>query len=362
MISPLKLKHRLRCLQQRLSPPTLGVLGSYHGGNLGDMALGLAVLQAAEGRFDRAGLQTLHNLNSWPSSTSGLVGGGAVTQRGNLERLHKRYIDRPAKLGVVGVDIENWDALEEFKDFFSQIPVFGIRNRRQIPRLESVLGPERVSFAPDLVFSLQSKGLENLESKERSGVAIFNLCPRFIESSGDEICKDDCLESPVSFRTLDLGYRREVRNMAEACLADGLTVEHIPFTPADDFAAKSLLEGLPIKYRSYSDNVDEIIQAYTQADFSVASRYHSMIFSILSLCPVCPIAYADKSWRLLKDLDINEDCFVELNDLTGEKASAKIETLLSDKRPILGSQRVAEISRASRNQLSNALDLIGGAV
>jgi len=48
----------------------------------------------------------------------------------------------------------------------------------------------------------------------------------------------------AAYEQMHSTYKALVRNVVEKAIADGLTVETIPFTPDDEAFGKSLLEGL----------------------------------------------------------------------------------------------------------------------
>ena len=349
--------HRLRCISQHLKAPSCGIVGGYHLGNLGDMALGEAISNSCRLAGISHGLQTLYNLERWKSTHSVIIGGGAVTQRINL----KRALDRvPAsRLALCGVDIEDWDALHDYADRLLKIPYFSVRSTAQATRARS-LGLKEVAYHPDNVFSLRnyiSKKSPATTSANRR--LVFNISPRFHLASPDSICDDDNLPHRAPFSVLRDNYTYLLRSLAARCIDEGYYMEHIPFTPSDYHIASEILNGFPVRMRPFSPNPAKIIASLGDDAVWIASRYHSLIFSILGLHPVLPIAYADKSFRLLNDLQINQDSIVDLTCLTSRSA---VDTVLDrgiPSAPLLDGPSVDEISFLAINGISKAIASLG---
>lgn len=349
--------HRLRYISQHLKAPSCGIVGGYHLGNLGDMALGEAISNSCRLAGISHGLQTLYNLERWKSTHSVIVGGGAVTQRINL----KRAVDRvPAsRLALCGVDIEDWDALNDYADRLIKISYFSVRSTAQATRARN-LGLKEVVYHPDNVFSLRSYiSKTKLSTTRVNRRLIFNISPRFHHASPDSTCDDDNLAHPVPFSVLRDNYTYLLRSLAARCVDEGYDIEHIPFTPSDHHIASVILSGFPVRLRPYSPNPAKVISALGDDAVWIASRYHSLIFSILGLHPVIPIAYADKSFRLLRDLQINQDSIVDLRCLTSRSA---VDTVLDrgiPSAPLLDGPSVDQLSFLAINGISTAIASLG---
>jgi len=352
-----KLAHRWRCISQYFNPPSCGVIGGYHLGNLGDMALGEAVSNSCRLAGVSHGLQTLYNLDRWKLTNSVIIGGGAVTQRNNL----KRALDRvpTSRVAICGVDIEDWDALIDYADRLTQIPYFSVRSIDQAIRAKE-LGFNRVEYHPDNVFSLRS-----YISKKRTMPAstkprlILNITPRFHHASPDTRCNDDNLSSSVPFSVLRDNYTYLIRSLVSRYMDKGYSIEHIPFTPSDHDVASLILKDLPVLMQSFNPNPIRIINGLGDDAVWIASRYHSLIFSILGLHPVLPIAYADKSLRLLRDLHVDQSSIIDLDILASRSA---VDTALErplPSAPLLDGPSVDHLSFLAVDGISRAIASLG---
>jgi hypothetical protein len=349
--------HRLRCIGQYLKAPSCGIVGGYHLGNLGDMALGEAISNSCRLAGISHGLQTLYNLESWKLTQSVIIGGGAVTQRCNLERALERV--PVSRLALCGVDIEDWDALNDYADRLSKIPYFSVRSTAQAIQARD-LGLHDVAYHPDNVFSLRSYiSIKKIPSTSKNRRLVLNISPRFHRANPDSVCDDDILACPVPFSVLRDNYTYLLRSLVARCVDEGYNIEHIPFTPSDHHVASLILSGLPVRMRPYCPNPAKIIAALGDDAVWIASRYHSLIFSILGLHPVLPIAYADKSVRLLRDLRVDQSSIVDLRSLTSR---ASVDTVLDrdiPSVPLLDGPCVDRLSFLAIDGISTALASLG---
>lgn len=314
------------CAGQYLNRPDLAVIGGYHGGNLGDMALGGVVATAARKLNRRPGLQMIYNLQKWPAIHPAIVGGGAVTFPDLLERLKSRYRTRPESLAILGVDIEDFEVIARLAPFLKSIAYFSTRSKRQADQANEILGENVVRHHPDIVFSMKPDDLPRRETS--SGFAI-NVSPRFHTANPDALAKDKPLPSPVKFSILAKAYEKFCRQACEVALDCGQTVDHIAFTPTDEIIARKILSGLPVNHISYSPSPHGVLTTMAGYSFIVPCRYHSTIYSLIQGRPCLPFAYTDKCVRLFEELDFPDDRYVSVADLLDEKmTSRKVESVM----------------------------------
>jgi hypothetical protein len=309
-------QHYTRCIKQHLSRLELGIIGGYHLGNLGDMALGAGVERIGRELGISCGLQTIYNLQFWKNVGFGIVGGGACTQKDNLQRVFSRFRGRLEKLAFCGVDIEDWEALDDLRDELSRVAYFSTRSREQALRANEMLGSGRVAYHPDIVFSLRDARGQHLGDTRAMKTAVLNMCPRFHLQDPTKLCCDAVLAEPVPFGVLRDNYSYLCRLLVDRLTSEGFALVHVPFTPSDDVVGKSILTEVAVQWMPYSANPRSVMRGMRDAQYCFASRYHSVVFALINKLPLLALAYADKTARLFHEMGIAPSQFLDLNDLT----------------------------------------------
>lgn len=310
-----RIAHRSRVIGQALGGIDLGIAGGYHCGNLGDMALGEAVRLHALHYFRKPGLQTIYNLHRWPRAKSLIVGGGAVAYGGPLAAIASLYRDAPQRVAMFGVDFNDLEALETYKDFYSNVHWLGCRSSGQAEALKKVLPNASIGWTYDLVFSLartpQARDAAAIPSSKRKKIFGINMVPFFVKHNGSRFIPGTNYARELQGERPDIEGRIEVlaaaycqwmRSAVDEMLRAGYRVVHFPFTPQDDGYARSCLQDLNVSFRRYDHAPLPVLQALGQCRAFLSSRYHSLIFSLITATPLVAFEYASKCSRLLDDI------------------------------------------------------------
>lgn len=283
-------KHRLRWAKQLTARPKIAVVGGYHYGNLGDMILGNTtrslLLDSHSLQNEQIALQTIYNINKWPRSHLIVVGGGAVLTNENISKLRERVDDDPKRIAIAGVDILRFNFSASNLDFLSQVCYFSVRSTKEAEKLRSA-GVLNVRTMPDIAFAFRSDA--PLAARTGRSVGI-NVVPRLM---GDDTVN--------STQKMCVSYRNFLRFAAEHCASNDVEVFHIPFTPADDHAARAILRGKNVIFRRYTSNPRRITERMRACTAFIPSRFHSLVVSIILEIPIVPFLYSEKSQRLLED-------------------------------------------------------------
>lgn len=355
-LGKLQYLHGFRYLRQVLRPPNLAVIGGYHFGNLGDMALGFSIYKEIR-QFTATGLQTIYNLDAWPRSSFAILGGGAIIHRDTLDLVFSRYL--PSKVAFCGVDIEDWEALSLFQFKMYQLPYLSLRSTHQLERLKTMFPGISAVYHPDIVFSLADHNILPFELPSRQSVAIINVTPRFHMAEPDTLCYDEELSCPTPFGILADGYTNLIRRLATRLTDLGLQLIHIPFTPADGLVARDILNGYNVNFCSYSASPVKVLSAYKTSSFSFGSRYHSMIFSMISGAPFSAFAYASKSARLIDDMKIDSQKVFAITDLLDQdNLDSKIDSVVQSSL-ILDRDTLSDCRSRSHNGIQMAIHSLG---
>lgn len=323
MMSYIQVQHRLRNIQQKISGLAVGVIGGYHGGNLGDIALGTSVTSVLEEQHVKTGMQTIYNLDKWPKAPYAIVGGGAVGYVDSLTRVAKRYKGNFGKVSLLGVDFNEKSYPQECIELIQQAAYVSGRSEAQAERLKTMTGRKDIHFHPDIAFSLYPDYCEKQRARQRDakpGKLMINLIPLYgrlvdgVMVPSDQY-REERPELYAAFQQMHASYTEVVRTVVTKAIADGYEVETIPFTPDDDTFGRFILEGLPVTHAKYHADPHKMLKHMSTAKMIFATRYHTTIFALKLGIPFFPIAYAVKNELLFKELGVARSQFISSEDL-----------------------------------------------
>ena len=319
------LSHVLRNLKQRVFKPSVGIIGGYHGGNLGDIALGESVATVLRQQGISAGLQTIYNLDKWPKTDIAILGGGAVAYSDSLGRVANRYKGNFNKVAMLGLDFNEKSYPQACIDLIKGASFVSCRSDDQANKLKALVGRKDVFSHPDIAFSLMNDFcLERRKSlgKDKSGSKkmLLNLVPLYGKFNNgvfvaSEQYKQERPELYENFDQMQNSYKTVVRTLVEEALNAGYTIENIPFTPADKTYGEYILNGLPVKHLEYNSDPIAMIKYMATADWVVPTRFHATIFALKLGLKVTPFAYAKKNELMLQGVGIEREKFLSTTDL-----------------------------------------------
>jgi len=327
LITGLQFKHITRNVVQKIAGVSVGVIGGYHGGNLGDMALGESVANILREQKIKTGLQTIYNLEKWPLAPFAIVGGGAVGYADSLIRVAKRYKGNYNKVALLGVDYNEKTYEGECLELIKNAAYLSCRSEAQAERMMLISGRKDITFHPDIAFSLYrefcAKNRKQIKDKQNK-ILLVNLIPLYGKLENGKMIpsaqyKDERPELYESFDQMHISYRKYVREVVSKALSEGYVVETIPFTPQDDEFGQFILEGLNVKHTPYHSDPLKMIRHMATAGTILATRYHATIFAIKLGIPLFPVAYAVKNELLLEDLGVPRTQFHSTVDLANGK-------------------------------------------
>lgn len=153
-------------------------------------------------------------------------------------------------------------------------------------------------------------------------VSLFlkQTCGRFVPGTNyfNEVRRDTPELIPYIDR-LGEWYSQLVRAVSLNATRNGMHVVHIPFEPIDHVFARTILSDLEVEFMPYTANVSRSISRIGKCEHFFATRFHSLIFSILKHRRITPFCYAPKCNRLLADLQINSSSVISVDDLIRHK-------------------------------------------
>lgn len=318
-----QIKHVTRCVQQWTSKFPVAVIGGYHGGNLGDMALGNSVKSFLLSQNIRCGLQTIYNLEKWPKAPFAILGGGAIGYTSSLRTVAQRYKENYHRVAIVGVDFNEQDYSNECIDLIRSAAYVSCRSAMQANHLMRITGREEIHHHPDIAFSLLNEFCsQQREVQKETGrkKLLVNVVPLYavLKKGGIYPSQQYSGERPElykEFSQMHASYKKIVREVVNEALQNNYEVETIPFTPLDEAYAEMLLGDLPVKHTRYNPDPFKMLKKMVEADWVFATRLHATIFALKIGAKLTPVAYATKNELLLQDLGIKRDQFLSSIDL-----------------------------------------------
>lgn len=152
-----------------------------------------------------------------------------------------------------------------------------------------------VRMAPDILFDLDMP--KRTDEKKRLFISVID-------------CKEKS-EGINQFADFEVEYLNYLTRCIVASINQEFSVTLSSFCKAegDEYAIKKVMSLLPQGLLSKVDvlnyngkNAEEVLQAISNSDFVIASRFHAAILGFVSMKPVLPIVYSDKTIHVLQDI------------------------------------------------------------
>lgn len=322
MLTRTQINHYKRNLIQRIFLPEIAIIGGYHGGNIGDMALGKSVSDVLNEKGISNGLQTIYNLEGWPKAKFAIIGGGAVGYTDSLIRVYNRYKTDFSKLGFLGVDFNEKTYPDKIKRMLRESAFVSCRSEEQANRLKFIVVRNEVFHHPDIAFSLVPKFSNRSKNPiiQKQKKMFVNLVPLYGKFKNGKIIPDfnyksERVELYENFDLMHKNYKVAVRECVEKALADGFKVETAPFTPQDREYSKIILKDLDVKNAQYHSDPIRMLNHISTCEKFICTRFHATIFGLKAGVKVHPIAYAKKNELMLTELGIRKNDYISTTDL-----------------------------------------------
>ncbi len=356
-------KHRLRWVRQKVASSAMAVVGGYHQGNLGDMALAASVARRIAGSKRSYGVQTIYNLARWPKAETAIVGGGAVGYSDCLRQLAEGYGKKPENVAILGVDFNDPGAICAYADFLKRVPIITCRSARQAANVSQLLGRNDIAWHQDLCFSLYDETRTERKTSGSTRTLGINSVPLFLKQingqfvTGSNHIDELQREHPDLVPQLDklsIQYCNLVRDICRQAKRAGMRVKHIPFTPLDDMFARTVLHGLGVEFAPYTSNVSSVLSQVGRCERFFTTRFHSLVFSILNHCQAIPFCYASKCDRLLEDFGVTGPPVIRLADILDYK-QGMIERILEGPGIQITREKINEAHHQVCSIIDNAI-------
>jgi colanic acid/amylovoran biosynthesis protein len=207
---------------------------------------------------------------------------------------------------------------ERHKEFFAKFDDICFRDSHSYNIFSKL---ENVRYAPDVVFNLE---LEKNEKPEKCiGFSIIDLKER----KGLNQYYNEYNEKVIQLveKYVDLGYKIKFFSFCEN--EGDLGIINYIRSRVNSYYYSS------IKVINYEGNIDQFLDNYKACEAIVGTRFHSVILALLLNQPVFPIIYSDKTYNVLKDLSMGDNCCylkdIEKLDINEVLSKAKFNKLKS---------------------------------
>ena len=317
------IQHKLNWLTQQFSKNNIRIVGGYHYGNIGDMAMGMSAKEFLEVKGLSSHLQTIYNLKYWPNKKYTILGGGAIGYNICLNQVQKSLKGNYQNLGIIGVDFNEPSYPDSTIDMLCKAAFISTRSNSQAELLSTLTQRNDIKAYPDLAFAYRISAFKKIRQPIVNGKnrerLLFNIVPLYGQIKGGKmvVSKQYQLERPDIIQNHSsylAAYIDFIKSHVSKAINLGIDVVHIPFTPSDEAYAKMIFNGPEIIHLPYSADPTSIGFRINPTDKFITTRFHATVFGIRSGASVLPIAYARKNEELLFDLGWGKHEYFQLTE------------------------------------------------
>ncbi len=299
--------------------PELSIFGCYDAGNVGDLALGVA-LNGIASRFARTAFDSPRlsgRLSLSPPRAVVLAGGGVVTARpGSPLQAFSAYVGRRrCSVSVVGVSATLAEAelpgpsLRTLRD----AAWISTRSRKSAEELTRILGRRDIVVQPDIAFALRLANEGYVPPPRVLGRLVLNLSPFLHTHRGAEFVANTTPtawfskhlpEQAAWYDRIAPSYASLVDTLVGRFLARGWEVVSVPLAPEDDLFARALLKRHAVKHVTYDSDPLRVLATFATAERALVTRFHAHVFAMLTKTPCASFAYSPKCSDLFGELGL----------------------------------------------------------
>lgn len=314
-----QLKDYLRILPRQWRPGDIAIVGSFNTTNVGDLSIGMALQTALQKSDDlKVSLYGLHH-RDFPGFKLILQGGGdTISDHFSTRNLH-RFVSisqRPFILSGVGVPgVFSDEGKQLLHELLDKILYITVRDPESHSRLAEVLPASKlakVEITADPAFLLQEMYPTD-DIQVNKGAVGISAKPLLAPSKSQWI-RDKKGWTQQDIETLANNYSQTIRAVVQYHTKNGMQFTFIPFAAEDLFFYNAYLSDLCSCAKLYCDP-KKTLELVASMEYMVCTRYHSLIFAIISHTPMFLISYADKTdalARLIPNLSMtNRDSMYE---------------------------------------------------
>lgn len=208
--------------------------------------------------------------------------------------------------------------------FFKHLSAISVREAISVHTLRNLGVTERIHLVPDAAFLLP---VPNLRGSKTSTERLVVITPRQWGFSAPEVFARyiGVLARLTDWLATELGY-----SVLLVSHTVGPTIEE-----DDRLAVQHLYKAITSKERvrvidTMGLDAYEMIKLYSSAQLLIGTRFHSVIFALLTSVPVVAISYfGPKTYGIMKSLEL-EQFVLDINDLDVAKLKSTIQHVLDN--------------------------------
>lgn len=160
---------------------------------------------------------------------------------------------------------------------------------------------ENVRVAPDIIFSLKTES-HTSKLQRCIGFSIINI------------------ENRKELKEYNVSYEKKIIELIEYYINLDFKIKLFSFceNEGDMIAIYNIIENRDSKLKdrieviNYEGNLNTFIDEFKCCPTIVGTRFHSIILALLFGQDILPIIYSDKTYNVLKDLNINKEyCYIK---------------------------------------------------
>lgn len=192
--------------------------------------------------------------------------------------------------------------LDLVKENFSLCKGVWVRDKKTYELFKEI---PTVSFAPDLVFTLDLKNIKSSKKLKNIGISIINLEIRENLKEKIDIYSDYLKRIIIKFAKR--GYEIYLVSFCEF--------------EEDKKAIDKIKAMIPVEYSNnvnellYEGDIEEFIKKYSKINYMIGTRFHSMILSIILKQKIYNLFYSKKQKNISDDYELFSN-MMDIKDLT----------------------------------------------
>lgn len=219
---------------------------------------------------------------------------------------------------VIGANFgpyKNIEFLEKNKFLLGQCTDVCVRDSYSYNLLSSL---NNIRIAPDIVFQLKPKNINKI--KNSIGISILNLENR-----------DDLKE----YQQI---YNKKIKEMVEELINRGQKITFFSFceSQGDMKAINEVIKIVDNKFLkninivNYTGDIDDFLIKFESMENIIGTRFHACILSQVFGQGLYPIIYSDKTYNVLKDIDLDKE-YIYIKDLEKLNTTHVLDVISSNK-------------------------------
>lgn len=226
-----------------------------------------------------------------------VIGGSVWPKSGLISEYEIQCVNKFGRKYSIGSNIskleENFE-IEYMKKIISLFDKFIVRDAFSY-ELSSKVSKTKIMLLADPVYSLYD---QNQEINKKGGQLSVSLT-----------YPDNSFQMEFSLENLFNTFKEEIINLK---ISNKITqINFISFQDKKDldvinqfikFSGQELFDGITTKIIKYKGNIDNIIKSYSDSEYSLATRFHSIVLSNIFFCNTFVWDYDNKNINHINDL------------------------------------------------------------